>query len=476
MEPATQPSVGVALTLRAGSTVDGETVRDVAVTYLGTNLGADPQWPVVNFAGVAGPASADRHAATPVTYDGSPDDTWPADMNGSMFRTLTDDVLPSFVYEDDRSTSLASDGTSRILVSDVGISGTSVPVVWELVSVDEHDLVVRVDSDFEQEDIHRGYRFVTTGNVSGEFRVARSNGMDVEGRLDIVFDLVDDQGEVPLHQWWEAAPAPEPPDPDTWRTGLGGIERFSDVRAEPDADPDSFQTRFGHGGANWAGLLDIELFSTQASRTPEPMTVRTVLDVDSRFTVDGQWLSANLSEWEATGPPFTTADEGASSVAGDAPPFALIVAADGRISDAYPASTDELVSRDLRIWFGQLLLEALPSFPDTPLGPGSRWQSRVQGEQDGAGPEYTLVDVVGDELHLDVGGSFGAYFGDRYDGYSVTAEIAGTIVVHWAAAIPLDVDIETTGTITFGTGGVPDPSTSEPWRSTLRIRAIPASE
>jgi hypothetical protein len=35
---------------------------------------------------------------------------------------------------------------------------------------------------------------------------------------------------------------------------------------------------------------------------------------------------------------------------------------------------------------------------------------------------------------------------------------------------------ETAGTITFGTGGEPDPSTPEPWCSTLGIRAFPATE
>lgn len=474
--PPSAPANDVAVTVRAGSSADDTLVSDVAVTYLGESLGPDPDWPVVNFAGVAGPASGDRLGATPVTYDGSPDDTWPRDQNGSLIRTLTNDILPAFAYEGDRRTGLALDGADLLFIADVGISGTSVPVVWELVSADDEHLVVHVDTAFEQEDIQRGYRFVTAGTVVGEFRIARLNGMDIEGRLDIHFDVIDDTRESVRHQWWEATPAPGLPDRDAWRNASDGVERFTDVRAEPTADPDASRSRFGYGGADWSGRLEVERFWTQADLTVGPTTVRATFDVDSRFTLDGQWLTTDRIDWEADGPPFgvTTVDDEANAV--DPPLFALVVAPDGRIGDTYPLSTDELASRNQRIWFGQLLREALPSFPDSLLGPGSQWQSRVQGEQDGTGPMYTLTEVIGDELHLEVGGSFGVYYGDRYDGYWVDAEITGSIVLDWGSAIPLDVDIEKTGTITFGTAGEPDPATTEPWRSTLKITAIPANE
>lgn len=466
--PAADP---VALTVRAGSVADDVPVRDVAVTYLGTRLGPDPDWPVDNFAGVAGPASGDRLAASPVVYDGSTDDTWPQDANGSLIRRLTDDILPRFEYDRERRIGLVRDWVDQVFVADVGISGTVVPVTWEQVSADDDHIVIRVDSDFEQENIQRGHRFVTAGTVTGEFRVGRTNGMDLEGRVDIEFDVVDDTQTSVHHQWWEATPAPATPDPEEWRIASDGIARFSDMLADPPDDPDAFRATFGYGGADWSGRLEVERFWTQADYTVGATTVRATLDVDSRFTLDGQWLTTDLIDWESDGPPFgeTTVDDEARAVL--PPPFALLVAPDGRIGNAYLQSSDELASRNQRTWFGQLLREALPSFPEDELGPGARWQSRVQGDQDGTGPVSTVIAVDGDELHLEVGGSYGAYFGDRYDGYLVDAEIAGTIVLHWGAAIPLEVDIETTGTITFGTGGEPDPSTTEPWRSTLRVRA-----
>ncbi len=253
--------------------------------------------------------------------------------------------------------------------------------------------------------------------------------------------------------------------------GVNGVERFADIRGQAPSDVDAFRAVFGYGGSPWSGKLYIEKNWTQADRTPAPAAIASVVDVDSRYTEDGQWITMTIEEFTTDGPPF-----GESAVEGPAPLFALIVAADGRIADAYPSDSVEIDSRNQRIWFGRLLEETLPGFPAGPLAPGVRWQVRAQGHPDGASPLYTITSVEDGLLRVDVAGDFRIYFGDRNDGFTVAAKIDGDLVIDWSSAIPVEAHIDMEGTITFGVGGEPDPSTSRPWRYTLDVEAVADGE
>lgn len=458
--------MSVAITVRRGSTVNGEPDVGSAVTYLGTNLGSDPQWPTVNFAGVAASERGQAVTATPVSYDGTTEDGWPQDGNGSLFRTVIDEVLPDFVDDPDLAEPLPFGGADQIIVTDVGIGGTVVPVTWEVVSLDAEDVTVRVDDEFDQDTIHRGYAFRVVGRVVGEFRVDRHNLMDLEGRVDITFEIIDDDSSSARHQWWSATPAPDDRRDETWRTGLDGIERITEIRRTAPPDPDLWLAAFGYGGGVWSGRLEIEQTWSQATRELEPTEVRSELGVDSRFTDDGQWLTTTLRRWSAGGPPFGT--EAAGELG---PDMAFLVSAPGRISNAYPEGSAEIESRSQRIWFGEVLMQSLPAFPAERITVGTTWQVRLLSEEDGAGPRYTVIALDDGLLTLEIEGDYGTYYGDRYDGYTVAAEISGTLVIDWAAGIPVEVDISTVGTITFAIGGEPDPATTEPWQSTFVVRA-----
>ena len=140
-----------------------------------------------------------------------------------------------------------------------------------------------------------------------------------------------------------------------------------------------------------------------------------------------------------------------------------------RLSD-----TDELETRTQRDWFGRVFMTALPALPLEPISVGATWQTREQGEQDGTGPIYTVTALDPRHLELEASGDFGAYIGDRYDGYTVEATIDGTLRIDRQAAVPVDVDITMTGTITFAEAGELDPATTEPWESTFTLTAVEA--
>lgn len=455
----------VALLLRTVSVWDGEVTIDDAATFVGVNRREGPDAPLA-FTGSIGPASDLASFAMPIVV--------PAGDAGRMPRTpaglFVDGILPAFVDDEDLTEPLPFDGHDTVFLSGVGISGTSVSVPWEVVEFDDAHVVVRTDHDFNQRDVHRGAAFTSAGNVTGEFRVGRRNPLDVVGRLDIRFQVTSSQGSWPAHQWWDASRAPTI-DASTWTTPTEGIERFVELLVPPAPDPDLATASVGYGGRAWSGTLAIEQTWTQLDREPTPTTVRSTLGVESVLDPAGQWIRLELREWDADGPPF-----GPGGDAADGPMFSLVVAPDGRIGDAYPRATDELDTQNQREWFGRVFTEALPALPAEQIGVGAQWQTRRHGESEDTGPIYTVTAIDPRYVELDVSGDFGAYIGDRYDGYQIAAEIDGTLRIDRQAAIPLDADIEMNGTVTFAVGGEPDPTTTEPWRSTFTVTATPAAE
>jgi hypothetical protein len=181
------------------------------------NHGVDDRFRAPAFTGTSGPITS-AYAATPATHDGGDDDIWPRDAAGGLMRTFVDNVLPAFVDDADIGDPLPFGGAEQLAISDVGISGTSGPVTWRVSQLDEEFVTVTIDSSFDHEDIHRSYRFRSTGTATGEFRVNRTNVMDVVGRIDVEFVVSDDDGEQgDLHQWWEATAAAT--SPEGWRLG-----------------------------------------------------------------------------------------------------------------------------------------------------------------------------------------------------------------------------------------------------------------
>lgn len=458
----------VAVVLHNTVTSNDEVITDNAIAFIGEVGEPTPGASVLDFAGIAGPASDLSRMTAPRTTTG---DDWPPGASGSMARTFVDEVLPAFVDDATLDEPLPFNGTDTLFISDVLISGTVVSLTWEIVEHDDDHVVVRVDQEFDHQTLQRGAEATLVGRATGEFRVARRNPLDAVGRIDVTFDLTVGAGVTrPVHQSWEARPLPTI-DANTWAGPSDGIERFTEVLVPPPPDPDTWQVAVGYGGRAWSGHATLERTWTQLTRDATPTTVRAGFDLTSNLTPDGQWLTISLSDWTADGPPFEAPPE-----PGLGPEFALVVAPDGRIGDARPRAAEEIDTRSQRIWFGQVLIETLPALPTDPISVGSSWQARLQGEPDGEGPIYTVVALDGRHLDLQVSGTFGLSIGDRYDGYSVSAEIDGTLRIDRQAAVPLEADITTTGTITFGTAGELDPSTSEPWESTLTLRAIADDE
>lgn len=471
-EVATEPAVivddsgmPVALTLQGMSDTSGSPVSNTATTFLGVTTGTEEGHALANFAGVAGPASVARFAAGPEFFDGT--DSWPPGLYASTVDGWFDSVMPAFLDDPDLRAPLTFDGLDSLYILDVGIGGTTVPVTWEIAEFLGGDIVVRVDATFDQEDIHRGYAFRPVGTAVGEFRVNRFNLLDIEGRLDVEFDVIDANGRSARLQTWVAERAPVPPG-DDWVRESDGVERVAEVAGRIPPDEEHWFAPFGYGGASWDGTVEIEQFWSRLDREDAPTTIRSTLDIESRLAPDGQWLLVDVESWDATGPRFDTA---AAPDTGDGEPFALTIDPRGRIGDARPADGDAFTAVNERNHFGRLWLQALPYFPEDPLEPELRWTVRLASEEPGTGLTYRVVDVVDGQLLLDVFGTTGMYIGDRYDGWTISAEVEGTMTIDWAAGVPIEVDIEATGTSTYGVAGVPDPSTAEPWRSSLTIRA-----
>ena len=458
--PAEEP---VAVTIRHVTVWDGEVITDNGITFIGTLPEREPGSNVFPFEGVAGPSSELARMAMPRITAG---DSWPPGPSGALARTFVDDVLPAFVDDEELTDPLPFGGVDRLFIDNILITGTSIAVPWEVVEYDDESVVVRTDHDFEHRDIQRGAEATLVGAVTGEFRVDRHRPLDAEGRLDVRFDLTDSAGASrPVHQYWEATPALQFRT-DDWTAPTDAIDRHTEILVPPPGDPEVFDVAVGYGGRSWAGRVTIDQTWSQLDRDPTPTTVHAELALTSNLTADGQWLRISLDDWTADGPPFGDVDAPTPG-----PDFALVVAPDGHIGGSHPRETAAADTQNQRLWFEQIFLDALPALPAERIAVGASWQTRLQGEQEGSGPVYTVTALDPRLLELEVSGDFGSYIGDRYDGYTVGAEIDGTLRIDRQAAIPLAVDIEMTGTITFAEAGEPDPSTSRDWSSSLRLRA-----
>lgn len=461
--PAPRAAGGpVAVTLHNGVVSNGEVIADNAITYVGTHLGDDAGTGRFNFDGVAGPSSDLALMSAPQVTTGA---DWPPGRSGKMARRFIDEVLPAFVDDEDL-TDPPFGGVDTLFIADVLISGTTISLPWEIVEHDDDHVVIRVDHEFEHRSVQRGAEAILVGTVIGEFRVSRRTPLDAEGRIDARFDLTSLGATIPVHRWWEAVPV-DTIEADEWTGATDGIERFTDMLTPPTGDPDVFDVAVGYGGRTWQGRMSIAQTWSQFGPDREPTTVESEVRVAGSLTADGQWLRLGLDEWVSDGPGFRGVDNPDTG-----PDFALVIAPDGRVGEARLRNAEERDSRSERIWFSRIFVDALPALPEERIFVGASWQARLQGEQDGTGPIYTVVALGPRYLDLEVTGAYGLYIGDRDEGYTVSATIDGTLRIDRQAAVPIDVDIETVGTITFGVAGEPDPSTTEPWRSTLTIRSV----
>lgn len=477
IESPGEPAHGlrVATTFRHGSQWASGTASDFEVTLLGeTARGPETGTTLPGFvgrAGVAGFADSGSHPVPPITYPSDDPDAWDRSLYRAFAGQLVDDVLPAWVDDDTLYEPFPFGGSDSLILPGVGIGVHPVGVTWQVDEVDGADVLVSLDAAFDDETTMRGAYFRAVGTARGEFRVNRFNLYDLEGRIDVEFDTVLGERGDPttrVMQWWEASPAPEQPDLQEWTEGLGGLDRTAEVDNEGEEEP-ARAVDLGYGGGTWSGSLEIEQSWTQLDRTPAPTTLRYTLDVDSRMTEVGQWIELSFTSWEVEGEPtYYPLD------IGDPPPFVAVVAPKGHIEIRSPVTAGEATTRSDRIFLSRILEHLLPQLPEEQVTAGARWRVLEPSTPEGGGRGHELdATFDGTLIPLEVTAPAGYYIGDRYDGFSISAEETGSVVIDRAGAIPLTADLVSEGTITFGTAGVPDPSTTEPWQSTLRVRSFP---
>lgn len=370
-------------------------------------------------------------------------------------------MLPSWTLGD-----LADvDGTepTYFQINGVGISGTAVPIIWKIDEQTESRLAISVESDFDQGSIHRGYAFTVAGTVRGAFTIDRLNPWDIEGEVVADFEIRDDNGVTSARQWSRAEPV-EFVDRSAWDIGafdvLTPIVTVLSVGEGP-----TLLEEHQYGGGSWAGTIDVEQTWTRQWGFDDGGDLTFSADIDSQWGPNGQWIGFHKIEGATHG-------LGSASAELRIDAFALVAAPQevDRFATLDRDSTEEIV----RLLPGITTL-VTPPLPEESITVGARWTVAPSNQPDLIIGTFTLAALDNGVATIEVEAPVDTYYGDRYDGWSIEADMTGTVEVDLAFAVALRADLVADGTATFGVGGDRNPATTEPWQQTITIRTTPTS-
>lgn len=199
------PDRSVAVAFSTGEERDGISTGGYRAQFAGTAVDPGEGATTPGFIGsVSAVSSWSSSAEDQTSFSDVIDDStaWAESDFQRAAAALFEDVLPPWVFGD-------LSGTDRTEVTDfwisgVGIAGITVPIHWKIEEQTESSTIISVDSDFSQDNIHRGYAFTVTGTVRGEFAIDRRNPWNIEGEVVADFEIRDDNGITAARQWSRA--------------------------------------------------------------------------------------------------------------------------------------------------------------------------------------------------------------------------------------------------------------------------------